>query len=74
MDQTKTYEVFFFLYLQDRSLDFHALCALYAVTGTYLSYLYSPSSSFVSNPIVTNLDVNLNSRYFMYQSRCLRTM
>lgn len=24
-----------FLYLQDRSLDFHALCALYAVTGTH---------------------------------------
>lgn len=31
----------FFVYLQDRSLDFHALCALYAVTGTslYLKHL-----------------------------------
>lgn len=25
------------LFLQDRSLDFHALCALYAVTGTYFN-------------------------------------
>ena len=29
----------FFFCLQDRSLDFHALCALYAITGTILRTL-----------------------------------
>lgn len=36
----------YFFFLQDRSLDFHALCALYAVTGTgvigfvFYSFIY----------------------------------
>lgn len=36
----------FFLSSQDRSLDFHALCALYAVTGTN-SHFPSYFGSFV---------------------------
>lgn len=48
----------FLLYLQDRSLDFHALCALYAVTGIHFVLQLSNSLTLLSQMMINCLDVN----------------
>jgi hypothetical protein len=62
----------FLLCLQDRSLDFHALCALYAVTGNVFCHLVLGfASSFFWNPFMLFFFFWIRFTFFFLQ---LKTM